>query len=102
MSGKGQKKISRAICLLMVFLTALQLAGCAGAEENQEETDAPVKQEVPWKGENFGEVMELTEGDPVYLVEYQEGIENLPDLSGKITILSVQSILAVIRTRYTF
>ena len=83
MSGKGQKRIRHSVCFLMIFLMAFQLTGCAGAAEKQEETDAPVRQEVLWQGESFGEILELTEGEPVYLAEYQEGIENLPDQSGK-------------------
>ena len=84
MSRKGQKRIKNGIGILMAFLAMLQLAGCGRDQEEQRgATEEPIKQEVLWQGERFGEVQTLTEGSPVYLVEYQEGVEGLPDLSGE-------------------
>lgn len=84
MSEKRQNRIKRSVCFWMVFLTAFQLTGCAEKTKEQPEvTEAPVRQEILWRGESFAEIMELTDGTPVYLVEYQEGIENLPYLSGE-------------------
>lgn len=81
--GKVQKPLY-AICVLMAIIMTFQLTGCGGAgEEKQGETDTPARQEALWQGESFGEIASLTEGKPVYLVEYQEKIENLPDLSGE-------------------
>lgn len=84
MKGKAHKRTLRAICVFTALLMAFQLIGCGdNAEDKPGETDAPVRQEAIWQGESFGEIVSVTEGSPVYLVEYQEGIENLPDLSGE-------------------
>lgn len=84
MSRKGQKRIKNGIGILMAFLAMLQLAGCGRDQEEQRgTTEEPIRQEVLWQGERFGEVQTLTEGSPVYLVEYQEGVEGLPNLSGE-------------------
>lgn len=83
MIGKAQKRALRSVCLFMITMMVLQLTGCGGnGDEKQEKTDTPMRQEVLWQGESFGEIQALTEGSPVYLVEYQEGVEGLPDLSG--------------------
>lgn len=84
MSGKGREKVRQIISILMAFFMMIQLAGCAEpTEEKLDETEAFERQEVLWQGESFGEIQALTEGSPVYLVEYQEGVEGLPDLSGE-------------------
>lgn len=83
-NGKVRKRILHAICVFMALSMAFQLIGCGdNAEDKPGETEAPVRQEALWQGESFGEIASVTEGSPVYLVEYQEGIENLPDLSGE-------------------
>ena len=84
MIGKAQKRALRSVCLFLITMIVLQLTGCGGnGEEKQEKTDTPMRQEVLWQGESFGEIQALTEGSQVYLVDYQEGTEGLPDLSGE-------------------
>ena len=82
MKGKAHKRTLRAICVFTALIITFQLTGCGdNAGDKPEETNVPVRQEALWQGESFGEIAPVTEGSPVYLVEYQEGIENLPDLS---------------------
>lgn len=84
MNGKARKGPLNVFCVFMAFVTAFLLTGCGGTgKEKTAETDAPVRQEMIWQGEGFGEIMSATEGSPVYLVDYQQGIEELPDLSGE-------------------
>ena len=86
MKRKAHKRTLRAICVFTALLMAFQLIGCGdNAEDKPEETDAPVRQEAIWQGESFGEIASVTDGSPVYLVDYQEGIEDFPDLSGEDT-----------------
>ena len=84
MNVKVQKRTLRIVCFFTAFLMAFQLIGCGNnTGEEPVETETPVKQEALWQGESFGEIASLTEGSPLYLVDYREEIEKLPDLSGE-------------------
>lgn len=85
MNGKGRKRSLHSLCVFMIMLTVLQLVGCGRTQKEQESTEAPVRQEMSWQGESFAELASLTDGNPIYLAEYQEGIGGLPELPEDMT-----------------
>lgn len=91
MNREARKGTRHVVSVFMACMMALQLTGCGGTgREKPTETEAPVKQESLWQGESFGEIASLTDGNPVYLVEYQEGIEELSNLSKEDNDISSQ------------
>lgn len=66
--------------VLLAFLFSCLLTGCGkGTSDGGEEPITSPKEEFLWQKEALAEVTDITDGSPIYIVDYQEGLIREPD-----------------------